>query len=112
MTHNWPNYQCPLDSVLVNPPAECGTLDGFVELLFPGAPMSGIDLQGCFPHGQSPRHAVVSSASSGRCLGGVLIPAVRIGAANRLERFLRGSGPQSGPREVTDLQSVWTSLAI
>ena len=45
VVHYWPNSQYPLNSALANPPVEYGAMDGFLELLPPGAYMGGIDLQ-------------------------------------------------------------------
>ena len=48
VVHDWPNRHYPLNSALVNPPAEYGAMDGFLESSTPGGFMEGIDLQDCF----------------------------------------------------------------
>ena len=50
MVHDWSCAQYPLNAMLVNPPVEYGTMDGFLELLSSGAYMGGVDLQDCFLH--------------------------------------------------------------
>ena len=50
VVRDWPNALRPLNSVLVNPPVQYGTLGVFLRMLTPGAYVRGVDLQDCFLH--------------------------------------------------------------
>ena len=50
VAHDWSNAPYPLNSVLVNPPAQYGATDELLSLPTPGAVMGGIDMQDCFLH--------------------------------------------------------------
>ena len=48
--HDWLRASYPLNAAIANPPAQYGAMDGFLQVLPPGAYMGGADLQDCFPH--------------------------------------------------------------
>ena len=62
MVRDWSRPQYPLNSLLVNLPAQYGAMDEFLGTLIPGAYMGGVDLQDCFLHW-------LVAPSCRRCLG-------------------------------------------
>ena len=50
VVHDWPDYQYPLNSALVNPPSQYGDIDDCLQLLSPEAFLGGAALQDCSLH--------------------------------------------------------------
>ena len=102
VVHDWPNYQCPLNSALVNPPAQYRAMDEFLQLLTTGAFLGGINLQDCLFHwlASPSRRRFLGVRRPVTCTLGVCVPTVRAWPVARSGRLFCEGGIKDCPPEV------------